>query len=167
MDEDICKEPIFKLIFFKYGKQVRNFIFYKAGNMALAEDLVQEAFAKMWENCHKIPYNKAKSFLYTAANNLFLNQVEHQKVVFKFEQQGHSGVDRQTPQYLLEEEEFKQRLQEAIAALPEDQRTIFLMNRVDKKKYREIAELLEISIKTVEKKMHLALVALRKIHKKV
>jgi len=41
------------------------------------------------------------------------------------------------------------------------------MNRIDKMKYREIAVALDISIKTVEKKMHLALQALRKIHKKV
>jgi len=42
-----------------------------------------------------------------------------------------------------------------------------LMNRMDKKTYREIAEILELSVKTIEKRMHKALKALRKVSKKV
>ena len=67
----------------------------------------------------------------------------------------------------MEEEEFRKRLEEGISNLPEGQRVVFLMNRIDKKKYREIAEELNISVKAVEKRMHKALVALRKISKKV
>lgn len=133
----------------------------------MAEDLVQDAFVKLWENCAKVPLEKAKSFLFTTANNLFLNKVNHQKVVLKFEQKGHSEADQQSPAFLLEEAEFKHKLENAINALPEDQRIVFLMNRIDQKKYREIAEILDISVKAVEKRMHKALLSLRKIHKKV
>jgi RNA polymerase sigma-70 factor (ECF subfamily) len=58
------------------------------------------------------------------------------------------NLDRtnQSPEYILEEEEFKIKLQAAIA-LSEAQREVFLMNRIDGKKYREIAELLDISQK--------------------
>lgn len=163
----VCQEVIYQSIFYAQAEKLRNFVYYKSGNMALAEDLVQEAFGKLWENCAKVEEEKAKSYLFTIANNLFLNKVAHQKVVLKFEGEPRPTKDEQSPQYLLEEAEFKQQLEHAIAALPEDHRTVFLMNRIDKKKYREIAELLDISIKTVEKRMHLALAQLRKIHKKV
>ncbi|MBX2818016.1 MAG: sigma-70 family RNA polymerase sigma factor, partial [Saprospiraceae bacterium] len=72
-----------------------------------------------------------------------------------------------SPEFLLEEKEFKRLLEDAISALPEGQRAVFLLNRIDKKTYREIAEDLSISAKAVEKRMHKALASLRKIHKKV
>ncbi len=55
-----------------------------------------------------------------------------------------------------------EKLKKAINNLSEGQRIAFLMNRVEGKKYREIAEILEISVKAVEKRMSLALIALRK-----
>ena len=58
--------------------------------------------------------------------------------------------------------EFKVKLQKAIDKLTEGQRTCFLMHRIDGKKYSEIAEILGISVKAVEKRMHLALLELRK-----
>lgn len=167
MAKNTCKDDIFKSVFNEHGESVRNFIYYKSGNLAQAEDLMQEAFVKLWENCAKVPTEKVRSFLFKVANNFFLNQVEHKKVVLKFEKRGGSGIDKQTPEYMMEMKEFKERLELAIAALPEDQRVVFLMNRIDKKKYREIAEELGLSVKAVEKRMHKALVALRKIHKKV
>jgi len=167
MSDNICQEQVFQSIFMTQAEGLRNFMYYKTGNLQQAEDLMQDAFGKLWENCAKVMVAKAKSFLFTIANNLFLNQVAHKKVVLKFESQGHSQQTNINPQFLLEEQEFKQRLEAAISALPEGQRVVFLMNRIDKKKYREIAAELEISVKAVEKRMHQALKTLRKIHKKV
>lgn len=165
--ESVCEDKIFESIFMEQAEGLRNFLYYKSGDMAQAEDLVQDAFSKLWENCAKVLREKAKSFLFTVANNLFLNKVEHQKVVLKFEKRAHSQKSNITPQFLLEEEEFRQRLTDAISALPEGQRIVYLMNRLDKKTYQEIAETLAISVKAVEKRMHKALKTLRKIHKKV
>ena len=74
------------------------------------------------------------------------------------------GKDKtfESPDYILEEEQFKLKLQQAIDKLTEGQRTCFLMHRIDGKKYSEIAEALGISVKAVEKRMHLALLELRK-----
>jgi len=163
----VCADDIYKTIFYKYSEHLRNFIYYKSGELSVSEDLVQDAFSKLWENCAKVTEDKAKSYLFTIANNLFLNQVKHKKVVLKFNAIPRSEMDNQSPDFLLEEEEFRIQLEAAISALPEDQRIVFLMNRVDKKKYREIAEELELSVKAVEKRMHKALVQLRKLHKKV
>ena len=167
MSEGVCDENVFKELFFTHSEYLRNFLYYKSGNLALSEDLVQESFSKLWENCAKTSLDKAKSFLFTVANNLFLNNVKHQKIVLKFENRGHTEKDNLDPQYLLEEKEFKARLEQAISDLPELQRVVFLMNRIDKKKYREIADELNISVKAVEKRMHNALKTLRMIHKKV
>lgn len=165
--ESICEEEVFRSVFIEQAKPLRNFIYYKSGDLATAEDLVQDAFSKLWENCAKVPIEKAKSYLFTIANNLFLNKVNHRKVVLKFEQREQRRQDDQTPEYLLESKEFKQKLEQAISDLPEVQRIVFLMNRIDKKKYREIAEELNISVKAVEKRMHNALKELRKIHERV
>ena len=167
MQENTCEEKTFKSLFYQYAEEIRNFIYYRSGNLAQAEDLAQEAFAKLWQNCSKVPLQKARSYLYTVARNAFLNEVERENVKLKFNKQLVPRQDSQTPQYLLEEKEFLHRLEEAIAALPEQQRIVFLMNRIDKKKYREIAEELDISVKAVEKRMHKALTALRKIHQKL
>jgi len=61
--------------------------------------------------------------------------------------------------------EFDQKLQAAIGQLSDGEKEVFLMHRIDGFKYREIAELLEISQKAVEKRMHKALIKLRKIIK--
>ncbi len=167
MANGICEESIFKSVFLKHSEGLRNFLYYKSKDLNLAEDLVQEAFAKLWEKCESVELEKAKSYLYTVSSNLFLNKVAHQKVVLKFEKAPHSEKDEQTPHFLLEEQEFKSKLEKAISDLPEKQRIVFLMNRIDQKKYREIAEELGISQKAVEKRMHLALSQLRKIHNNV
>jgi len=135
--------------------------------MVVAEDISHDAFMKLWENCGKVEIEKAKSYLFTVANNLFLNKANRKKVILQFENSVKQRSDQSDPHYIMQKNEFKERLEKAIAELPENQRIVFLMNRIDKKKYREIAEEIGISVKAVEKRMHLALQSLRKLHKGV
>jgi len=167
MPRSVCEEEMFTSLFSSHAESLVNFIYYKSGNYSGAEDIMQDAFVKLWKECAKVTVEKAKSFLFTVATNVFLNKVKHQKIVLKFEKKGHSQIVQESPQYLLEEAEFKEKLEKAIAALPEDQRVVFLMNRIDKMKYREIAEHLNLSIKAIEKRMHKALVELRKVSRKL
>ncbi len=160
--ESICEPKIFEKVYNKEAETLRNFIYYKCGNEAAADDFVQEAFVKLWRNCAKVLVEKAKSFLFTVANNLFLNDYAHKKVVLRHQQITITKHSVETPEFILEEKEFMIKLQNAIADLPDKEREVFLLNRIDKKKYREIAEILDISIKTVEKRMSLALQSLRK-----
>lgn len=158
-----CNEIIFSTFFKNHAKSLRNFLFYKYGNKDQAEDLTQEAFIKLWQNCASVPIEKAKSYLYTIANNSSLNEIKHQKVVLEYEN-NFSGSDRtsENPEFLLEEKQFKNKLLKSIEGLNETQRVAFLMHRIDGKKYSEIAVELNISVKAVEKRIHLALVELRK-----
>ena len=167
MHTNVCEENVYSSIYLSESEKVRNFIYYKSGDFDLAEDVLQEAFVKLWLNCAKVEVKKARSYLYTLVNNLFIDQMRHKKIVLNFKNKRISDVEHQSPDFLIEEKEFKLRLENAINELPEDQRVIFLMNRLDKKRYIDIAEELGLSVKTIEKKMHLALVHLRKIHKKV
>lgn len=167
MSKSVCQEEVYKSVFESHAEHLINFMYYKSGNRQQSEDLMQDAYGKLWEQCSKVSIEKAKSFLFTVANNLFLNQVKHHKVVLKFEQRGHSDRNDESPEFLLEEAEFKLKLEAAIAALPEGQREVFLMNRIDKLKYKEIAEKLGVSVKAIEKRMHKALAALRKTSIKV
>lgn len=163
MNTSICQETIFSDFFKNHAKPLRNYLLYKFGNIDQAEDMTQEAFIKLWQNCADVPIEKAKSYIYTIANNASLNTISHQKVVLEYEK-NNSLNDRtnENPEFLLEEKQFKTKLLNTIEKLNETQRTAFLMNRIDGKKYTQIAEELNISVKAVEKRIHLALVELRK-----
>lgn len=160
---DICKENIFSDFFSKHAKALKNYLYYKFGNEEQAEDITQEAFIKLWQNCIDVPVEKAKSYIYTIANNASLNVIAHQKVVLNYAKSNpKKETTNEDPEYLLEENQFKTKLLNAIQNLNETQRVAFLMHRIDGKKYAEIAEELCISVKAVEKRIHLALIELRK-----
>lgn len=164
----LCSEPIFKSVFEANFTLLRNFLIYKFRDLERAEDVAQNAFVKLWENCGILKPEQAKSFLYTTAIRLSLNNVKHDKVVANFEIQSRpKATHQETPEFLLEETELKIRLEKAINELPEKQRTVFLMNRLDNQSYTEIAAVLDLSVKAVEKRMHLALLSLRKVMKNV
>lgn len=158
--DNVCDDKTYSQLFHTHSRTVFNYIYYKFGNEEKARDAVQEAFVKLWENCARVAPEKAKAFVYTVANNLYLNVLKAEKVRLKHRPET-ENTTRQDPQYLMEEQEFSEKLENALASLPENQRTTFLLNRIDGKKYAEIAELEGVSVKAIEKRMHLALKALR------
>jgi len=160
--EDVCEEKLFSELFRKHSKALHDFIYYKYGDHIDPKDKVQEAFIKLWDNCKKVPLNKAKSFLYTVANNLTINQLRHNKIKLKFQQVVPSNQTNESPHFLLEEKEYFKKYQKALSKLTEPQRVAFLLNRIEGKKHKEIAELLNISRKAVEKRIYGALEKLRK-----
>ncbi|MEZ4802204.1 MAG: sigma-70 family RNA polymerase sigma factor [Gelidibacter sp.] len=161
LQNHICEERLFTSLFQKYAEDLHDFLFYKFGNQLNPKDKVQEAFVKLWENCATIPPDKAKSFLFTTANNLMLNEYAHQKVVLRHQQSQHKTHTNESPEFLLQEKEYAQKLENAISNLTEAQRVAFLMNRVEGKRFKEIAKLLDISTKAVEKRIYGALKKLR------
>lgn len=158
----ICDEIVFSSFFKNNIKVLRNYLYFKYGNEEQANDMAQDAFIKLWEKCSDVPPEKAKSFLYTVANNATLNQIAHQKVVLNYTKNTkHKDYTNLSPEFILEEEQFKIKLEKAIQNLTEAQRTAFLLNRIEGKKYTEIAEILDLSVKAVEKRIHGALISLR------
>ena len=161
--DHVCEDEVYSTLFRTHSKTIFNFIYYKFGNEEKAYDAVQEAFVKLWENCKKVPPEKAKSYVYTVANNLYLNVIKAEKVRLKYAEGVSFGADTVSPEYVLEEKEFRDKLDLALNSLPENQRTTFLLNRVDGMKYQEIADMEGVSVKAIEKRMSLALKSLREV----
>lgn len=158
--DNVCEEQVYSELFKANSKTVFNSIYYKFGNEEKAYDVVQEAFIKLWENCQKVTPEKAAGYVYTIANNLYLNIIKAEKVRLKYKD-NKPGQTHESPEFLMEEKEYKDKLDRVLNSLPENQRTTFLLNRIDGKKYAEIAEMEGVSVKAIEKRMHLALKTLR------
>ena len=166
--DNVCEERMFSLLFEKHSKSLHDFLYYKFGENFNPKDKVQEAFVKLWENCAKVSPNKAKSYLFTVGNNLMLNEASHQKVVLRYQKEKpHKLSTNENPQFILEGNEYMNKLQKAISNLSEAQRTAFLLNRIEGKKHKEIAEMLNISTKAVEKRIYGALKKLREEIKEI
>lgn len=159
--EDICKEKVFSELFKENSQDLFNFLYYKYGEANNPQDIVQTAFEKLWQNCRNVVQEKAKAFLYTVANNEMLNAISRKKTVLNYKLNKTKDYTLESPEYLLEEKEYYDRLQKAIEGLTDDQRVTFLLNKVEGKKHKEIAEILGISQKAVEKRIYTALKILR------
>ena len=90
-----------------------------------------------------------------------LNALSRKKTVLNYQLQKPKDYSNETPEFLLEEKEYHDRLKKAIEELSEEQRVTFLLNRIEGKKHREIADMLGISRKAVEKRIYTALKILR------
>jgi RNA polymerase sigma factor (sigma-70 family) len=159
--KNVCKEKVFRDLFLSYSKDLHDFLYYKYGENNAPQDIVQIAFEKLWKNCNTISPEKAKSFLFTVANNEMLNSISRKKTVLNYSLQKHKNYTHETPEFLMEEKEYYKRLQKAIEELTEEQRVTFLLNRIEGKKHQEIADMLGISRKGVEKRIYTALKILK------
>jgi RNA polymerase sigma-70 factor (ECF subfamily) len=151
----------FDEIFNNWYDPLRNFIYYKTGDVQVAEDIAQDTFLKIWEKRSQIKKETVKPLLFKIAYNLFINRIQHQKVSFKFAEQSKGEKTHVPADYELEMAEFDAKLQRALASLDERNRTVFLMNRIEDFTYTQIAEQLGLSVKAVEKRMEKALSFLR------
>ncbi len=147
----------FKNLFDAHFDVVRNYIYYRSGNTELATDIAQETFMRVWEKQLRFEKNKTKGLLFKIAGDLFISSYRKQKVVQQFRLNAKPGVSEQSPEDILQFEELKEKYETALIRMPEKQRTVFLMSRMDRLKNREIAESLGLSIKAVEKRMKQAL----------
>lgn len=158
---NICNEKIFNDLFKTFSKDLHDFLHYKYGESNSPQDIVQVAFEKLWRNCKDVLPDKAKSFLFTVANNEMLNSISRKRTVLNYTLQKPKNYTAETPEFLLEEKEYHDRLKKAIEELSEEQRVTFLLNRIEGKKHQEIADMLGVSSKAVEKRIYTALKILR------
>ena len=101
--ENICEEQLFERFYKKHSKSLHDFLYYKFGDHLNPRDQVQEAFIKLWQNCKKVSPEKAKSFLFTTANNLMLNAVAHRKVVLKYKKLPQKKSTNESPYFFLQD----------------------------------------------------------------
>ncbi|MFT7071979.1 RNA polymerase sigma factor [Patiriisocius sp. Uisw_017] len=159
--DTVCEEAVFSKLHASLSKDLHDFIYYKFGSHFNPQDKVQEAFIKLWERCKDVAPDKAKSFLFTVINNMSFNDAKHQKVVLKFQQTKPKDYTNESPEFILQEKQYLEKFEKALAKLSEGQRVAFMLNRVEGKKHQEIADMLGLSKKAVEKRIYTALKKLK------
>lgn len=159
--KDSCNEIIYNSLFRSISPLLRNFLYAKYRDLEKSNDMVQEAFLTLWKNCAKVLPEMAKAYVFKVAQNQMLKSLDKEKTKEKHIQFIQKSSHTETPEFQMEFTEFDKKVQNAIQALPDGQREVFLMNRIEKLTYNEIAEVLEVSVKAVEKRMHKALQKLR------
>ncbi len=126
------------------------------GDLDAAEEIVQDVFVKLWENRNTIEINSNfQSYIFRAVRNSCLNLIKH--INIREEYKNYNQQELEENRQNLEEEifasELEIRIREAIDQLPVERRKVFVLSRYEGLKYREIAEKLKISDKTVENQM--------------
>ncbi|WP_053093766.1 RNA polymerase sigma-70 factor [Rufibacter radiotolerans] len=131
-----------------------------------AEDLVQEVFCKIWQNRETLEITSSfKAYLVRSVTNQALNYLEKQKRLVLSEDTSAFEVSYSvnTTMQLMEGKEMETRIQTALGTLPPQCRVIFEMSRFEELTYKEIADSLDLSPKTVENQMGKALRILREL----
>jgi len=147
----------FKKIFDTYFSGVRDYIYYRSGDRDLATDVAQETFMKLWEKMPKLINGNMKALLYKIAGDILVSHLRKRKVVIKYTSRVELSELSESPYDLMRYKELLKNYELALENLPEKQRTVFLLSRMDGMKYFEIADYLGVSLKAVEKRMKNAL----------
>jgi RNA polymerase sigma-70 factor, ECF subfamily len=160
-------EKIFKYYFLKLERFAVEYVL----NKEEANDIVQSVFAMLWERrASLLPDTNLNNYLITLTKNQCLNYLKHLKAGFNYKSFHESKwKELEMNYYALERfnqnklslEELEKTIQDAIDSLPGQCREIFMLSRFQDLKYHEIADKLNISVKTVEKKMSISLSILR------
>lgn len=155
-------EKAIELLFRQYYQYVCKSVVRIISEENVAEDLAQEIFFEIWKRRQEIQITSVKAYLRRAATNKALNYVRDKKIHFDEEDE----IDKlETPtigvQKLLETAELQELIDQSIDTLPERCRLVFVLSRFEELSYQEIADKLDISIKTVENQISKALKLLR------
>ncbi|MCU0443078.1 MAG: RNA polymerase sigma-70 factor [Bacteroidia bacterium] len=153
-----------ELLFKQYYKPLVRFANEIVKSKDQAEDMVQEVFVKIWEKRNQMtPQMQLKSYLYVAVKNHCLNQLKLNDRKYWMEDDMEDDIRLSIPDASeqVDAKQLQSKIEDAINALPPKCSLIFKMSRFEEKSYKEIAEALELSIKTVENQMGKALALLR------
>jgi RNA polymerase sigma factor (sigma-70 family) len=154
----------FKNTFDSHFESVRNYIYYRSGDKELASDVAQETFMKYWEKRseHENGNGHVKGLLFKIAGDLFISSYRKKIVAMKYPVLINKEEFSHSPEEELTYKEMVISYEKALTDLPDKQRVVFLLNRMEGLKYREIALNLGLSVKAVEKRMKNALEFLRR-----
>jgi RNA polymerase sigma-70 factor (family 1) len=158
------RESTYRQIFEQYYQMLVVFAHRYFDDMESARDIVQDLFVDLYDSRHTISIQTSlKSYLYSAVKNRCLNQVKHEQVKEKHRQMSISEANVPDPDLedIMDAVELEARVYGIVSNLPEKCRQIYIMSRVDGKKNREIADELNLSVRTVETQISKALKSLK------
>lgn len=170
MDETFIKQKlrnqdknIFDSVFTYYYSGLCAFVYQFVQDRDASEDLVQDFFVSFWTDCPKLDISGSlKSYFFTSVKNRALDYLKHQQVKSQHKDYYLSIQDLTIESFEFAESELMELLDEALKKLQPRCRQIFELNRFNGKTNKEIAELLNISQRTVELQISNALKVLKK-----
>jgi RNA polymerase sigma-70 factor (ECF subfamily) len=150
----------FKMIYDTHFDDLRRYLIYRSGDQDLSGDIAQNVFVKVWTKKIEIASGNIKSLLFKMATEEFISHIRRKKVEKEYTESIDLRLIREPDNNddLLEK---KVLFQKALNQLPEKQKTALLMNKIPGLTYKEIAEVLNLSQKAIEKRIGLALKALK------
>ena len=157
-------EAVFEQVFKSNYKNLHAYAFSILRDEADAEEMVQSVFYKLWERSENLSISGSiTAYLYRAVHNESLNYIKHLNVRSKHRMYVSHKIDDGSEEgsNRVQAKELEERIQQAMNELPEQCRTIFQMSRFEELRYREIADKLNLSVKTVENQMGKALKVMR------
>ena len=158
------RESAYRQLFDQYYQKLVVFAYKYLEDLESARDIVQEFYLYLYESRHSISIQiSLKSYLYTAVKNRCLNQVKHEQVKEKHRNMRRSEENVSGPdlEEIMDAVELEARVYEIVSKLPDKCRQIYIMSRVDGKRNREIADELNLSVRTVETQISKALKSLK------
>jgi RNA polymerase sigma-70 factor (ECF subfamily) len=154
----------FDVLYKKYSKRVYKFVFSIIKSREETENLIQDVFLNLWKNRNKVKKDSyVKTYIFTIAYNSAISIIRKKKREDEFVEYLKSlqEVNEMPVNVELEYNELTVKLDEIIKELPQHQKEVYLLHRVEGLKYKEIAERLHISVNTVETHMSRALKTIR------
>jgi len=162
--ESLAYDTLFK----KYYSYLCMVVFRMTQDKNKAEDIVQEVMLELWRKRESIDIKSAvKSYLHRAVRNKTLNHIRDEKVKFESEDQlSELASTESSPLQMMQGDELAEKLKKTYESLPEKCRIVFSLVKYEGLSYKEAAEKLEISVKTVENQISKALRKFREAIKK-
>jgi RNA polymerase sigma-70 factor, ECF subfamily len=154
----------FEMLFRTYYQPLCNYAFTFLQDREDAEEIVQSTFILVWEKRETLAIRASvRPYLYAMVRNACLNVIKHEKIKEKYALEEMALGDRShdSVAHTVASNELEYRIKVAMGELPEQCRLVFKLSRFEELKYAEIAEQLNISIKTVENHMGKALRIMR------
>ena len=153
----------------RYDNRLVNFVYRTVGDRERAQDLVQETFVRVYRHLERFDQSKKFStWIYTIASNLAKNELRNRSrnplVLFQTIKQNwdadHRPLEWEDTQYkpddLYRKRFLKEKVDEAVAQLPEHHRIVFVLRELEGKSYEEIAEITSTNLGTVKSRLNRA-----------
>jgi len=160
----------FEALFRMYYEPLCRYAYQFVENSDTAEEIVQDLFYVLWKERQNLQiFTSVNGYLYRSVKNKSLQYVEKVKVREDYRNSclENPAIETFTPQEELEYKELEEKINESLHLLPERRQKIFRMNRMEGKKYNEIARELHISVKTVEAEISKTLRELRNKYRSI
>lgn len=154
----------FEILFQKYYVRFYNFVFNLTKNSQAAEDIIQNVFMKIWINrANLCPDQSIHNYIYVLSKREMLNHIRDRKAYVQVERlvMAEQPSEEVTDQS-MSLKELDERIRRFIADMPEQRRKVFLLSRYRGLTNKEIAEMMGLSVRTVDRHINLALTSLKK-----